>query len=308
MKRSRWNYGVLAGIVFAVSGAVPDIIDRIAARLRADDAAQPAAGKAPALAAGKPALPLGKAKKTAQPNLQQRVQRAQARRLAVQLDDQFGPGASQLAASSSIWGQNVKRPGTNGSNGMAGGAGWGGSSYGGSSGFGYSPATGYAIGAATSTGVGSGQTASAAGTSAAQGSRTTAATSDLNMKVLEFAQKNLGKQVGNGQCWTLAAEALAYAGAQPANGYVFGDVVALSQAEPGDIMQFYNVHLVGAGYWMVLGAPHHTAIIQSIDGQQITMLNQDVNNNLRVQVSVINLADYVSGTITVYRPVAASSR
>src|SRR5262249_18319229 len=126
--------------------------------------------------------------------------------------------------------------------------------------------------------------------------------------VLEFAVQNIGKQVGNGQCWTLGAEALAYAGAEPPHGYVFGDVVPLAQALPGDILQFYNAHFVGIGYWMILGAPNHTAIVQLVNGQTITMLNQDVNHDLRVQTSVINMADFVSGTITVYRPVARNAR
>jgi len=34
-----------------------------------------------------------------------------------------------------------------------------------------------------------------------------------NIKVVKFAESHKGKQVGNGECWTLAAEALAAAGA-----------------------------------------------------------------------------------------------
>src|SRR5437660_1228712 len=49
----------------------------------------------------------------------------------------------------------------------------------------------------------------------------------FNPKILEFGLAHVGTQVGNGECWTLAAEALDYAGAKPPSGYVFGDQVPL---------------------------------------------------------------------------------
>src|SRR5438552_529643 len=56
----------------------------------------------------------------------------------------------------------------------------------------------------------------------------------INDKVVEFCKKNAGEQVGNGECWTLANEALKAAGAKSSaaykdtpnkSDYVWGDLV-----------------------------------------------------------------------------------
>src|SRR5262245_52686265 len=66
------------------------------------------------------------------------------------------------------------------------------------------------------------------------------ASNSLNAKVLQFAQGQMGKQVGNGECWTLAHDALAAAGAkrpgQELAVSVFGTAVALDQAKAGDVL------------------------------------------------------------------------
>lgn len=122
-----------------------------------------------------------------------------------------------------------------------------------------------------------------------------------NPKILQFAVQNLGKQVGNGQCWTLAADALEYAGAKPANEYVFGEEILARSALPGDILQFESARFVGADYWMQMGYPHHTAILYAVAGTRMIVLNQNVNGTMIVQPTVIDLADLRSGTITFYR-------
>lgn len=50
----------------------------------------------------------------------------------------------------------------------------------------------------------------------------------LNQAILSFAKAHLGEQVGNGECWTLAADAMTSAGAKPAAGYTYG-----ARAAPG---------------------------------------------------------------------------
>jgi hypothetical protein len=122
----------------------------------------------------------------------------------------------------------------------------------------------------------------------------------LNSKVLAFAQSKLGQQVGNGECWTLANEALIAAGAKPANGYTFGQVV--TQPVPGDIIQFYNARFESNGSWHQMGSPHHTAIIEQVQGTRITMLHQNVNGIRTVQRMTLDLATKTSGSYTIYRP------
>jgi len=126
----------------------------------------------------------------------------------------------------------------------------------------------------------------------------------FNAKILEFALNHLGQQVGNGECWTLAAEALLYAGAKPADGYVFGAVIPLSSAQPGDILQFESAVFAGQAYWMQMGFPHHTAIVDSVQGTSMVILNQNFNNVRRVQTTLINFADMNSGSVIAYRAVA----
>ena len=59
---------------------------------------------------------------------------------------------------------------------------------------------------------------------------------ELNQKVLNFAVEHIGQQVGNGECWALAAEALEAAGAEPPQGLVFGRELKVSEPWlPGDI-------------------------------------------------------------------------
>ena len=73
---------------------------------------------------------------------------------------------------------------------------------------------------------------------------------------------------------------------------------------PGDILEFKSARFVGANYWMNLGTPYHTAIVSSVQGTSVSMLNQNINGVKRVQTTVIQLTDLQSGTITVYRPAA----
>src|SRR3954471_6702875 len=83
----------------------------------------------------------------------------------------------------------------------------------------------------------------------------------VNEKVLDYAKKKLGEQVGNGECWTLANDAVLAAGGKsspsytdsPAQGdYVWGELVFGVSAKggkqtedagkkavaPGDVVQF----------------------------------------------------------------------
>lgn len=238
-----------------------------------------------------------------------RAERALARRAAIAQEDAFGPGSDFLGYA----GAGGKANGN-----ASGSSAFGGSAFGSAAG----PFSGSALGSSQVSGSSSGTTASSSsgtaggtttagsgsgtGTTGGQGQSGTGSTSIpyLNQKVLEFATSHLGQQVGNGQCWELGAEALAYANAEPPHGQVFGDAVPVASTLPGDILEFDNAHFVGANYWLSLGAPYHTAIVSAVEGNSIAMLNQNVNNVKRVQITIIHLADMQSGTMTVYRPAA----
>ena len=133
----------------------------------------------------------------------------------------------------------------------------------------------------------------------------------LNTRVLQFAESKRGQQVGRGECWDLADEALNSAGAHRPNqagygAYVFGQAVALTALKAGDILQFENVnfkHTSPNGSWSSNSFPHHTAVVRSVQGRQIELLQQNVKNDRHVQTGTINLDDrQAGGTITAYRP------
>jgi len=233
-----------------------------------------------------------------------RARRAREMRATIAYDDVFGAGAGSLAQAAALSGGSGTNSGATASTGY-------GSTFAGN---GFSPAfsgTGASFSRTGTAGtISTGAGTSGSGTADSGGSGNTSGqtpSTTFNAKILQFARDHLGQQVGNGECWTLAEDALIYAGAKPANQYVFGDAIPLSSAQPGDILQFESVILIGANYWMILGTPHHTAIVDQIQGGQIQMLNQNVNGVLRVQYSTINLADLHSGTITAYRAISKDS-
>jgi hypothetical protein len=128
--------------------------------------------------------------------------------------------------------------------------------------------------------------------------------------VLAFAQGNMGKQVGNGECWTLADQALLAAGAKrPNTGGLglneFGKAVGginppASVMKPGDIIQFEGVKVVDGFSTNDFG--HHTAIVQSVQGTHVTMLNQNVNGQRFVQTTTIDFTKVTQGTYKVFEP------
>jgi hypothetical protein len=142
-----------------------------------------------------------------------------------------------------------------------------------------------------------------AGTNAAGNSSPPA--TGLNAKILEFGRSNLGKKVGNGECYELATAAIAAAGGQPSRGNDFGEETALSELLPGDILQFYNVHLRSAqhGVW-TLGDPGHTAIVSRVNGLVVSVYHQNINGQKIVREDTLDLGSKVSGDIYGYRAVA----
>lgn len=154
------------------------------------------------------------------------------------------------------------------------------------------------------------------------------AAAGLGDRVLAFCMRNLGVKVGNGQCATLASQALQSAGAirtardfPNAGDYVWGRQVALIEAGrkrvagleslalvmPGDIIQFRNARLQGAGaggfgtYWMT--ADHHTAVVGAVDAGNavVTVYHQNWGRKI-VRLDRMLMADLKKGWLRFYRP------
>ena len=152
---------------------------------------------------------------------------------------------------------------------------------------------------------------------------------DLNTQVLNYALSQLGQQVGDGQCAALADTALKSAGALSFSDlgptgddadYVWGNLVATlttvdhlsANIAPGDVIQFRDATFVTTtvnpdGSWSqsTMMFPHHTAVVELVNGNAITLLQQNVDGNLTVQETTINLDDMTQGTMWAYQPVAS---
>jgi hypothetical protein len=122
----------------------------------------------------------------------------------------------------------------------------------------------------------------------------------LGARIVAYARQQTGRQVGDGECYDLADQALLSSGARsassfddvtPGGDYMWGKPVALQYVRPGDILQFrdFSVRtsvmtresMPGGGSYatqssMVDQRPHHTAIVESNDGRTLVVLEQNV--------------------------------
>jgi len=140
---------------------------------------------------------------------------------------------------------------------------------------------------------------------------------ELSEKVVEFARKNLGKSVGNGECWTLAHEALKSAGAKDGvdfrntNPYVWGvRIEKAKDLQPGDLLQFENAKLKvsptidGKKVSAIATIGKHTAILAEVLANgKIKVLEQNVQGNKNVIEDEMDLSSLSDGKIHFYRPV-----
>jgi hypothetical protein len=152
----------------------------------------------------------------------------------------------------------------------------------------------------------------------------------LNQKVLEFARDRIGEKVADGQCLTLAVEALRYAGAKrypfdPSGDFVWGRPVAsFTEALPGDVLQFRNAVFEGKRWitkrrWVSWHQeyPHHTAIVLEVrdGGREVAILHQNVGapdaavatRQVVQEASIRPESLQGGGAVVIFRPVAGDA-
>ncbi len=163
----------------------------------------------------------------------------------------------------------------------------------------------------------------------AKGASKGGAEQSLADRVVSFARQRRGQVHGNGECFTLADDALRHAGAKsaadfgrvaPDADYVWGAAVARTHLQAGDIIQMRDYHLElesstehpdgsSESESRVESRPHHTAIVESIgtDGR-VTVLEQNVPDGGPVTRSVLHLTSttYASGAATVHAVVTGT--
>ncbi len=120
--------------------------------------------------------------------------------------------------------------------------------------------------------------------------------------ITKFCKSKLGKQVGNGECWTLADEAFKACGLKRpgADMRVWGKIVdhKKEKLQPGDIVEFRSARFSDGGFT----APEHTAVVVKGGKRSIVVAEQNWGGNKTVHERAMDLGGLVSGTLIIYRP------
>ena len=146
--------------------------------------------------------------------------------------------------------------------------------------------------------------------------------------VASWCEHRYGQQVGRGECWDLAKEALekgcgkhAFVSEYYHHGYpillvrgvngimqLIDDKQPLDEVRRGDILQFKSCTFYNAasGRTQTVGAPDHTSVVLGNVGGKILVAEQNVNNVRTVQNGEYILRDLTLGDVCAYRPVPAS--
>ncbi|KAH8658698.1 hypothetical protein BGZ60DRAFT_415357 [Tricladium varicosporioides] len=150
--------------------------------------------------------------------------------------------------------------------------------------------------------------------------------------VAKYCEGQMGNQVGDGECWTLANEALKFVAATCASrgqepcmtsqSYIHGHILytfipttspfpiprgGISDAgvAKGDIVQLLSAHFKGKdGSQKWAGAPDHTAVITDV-GQDavLEVLEQNVGGVKRVVRGRYDMSELVKGEVRIFRAV-----
>ena len=131
----------------------------------------------------------------------------------------------------------------------------------------------------------------------------------LNKKIIDFVKTKIGKKVGKGECWDVAAEALNTSGAKWDGNYKFGKEINYKTdcVYPGDIIQFEGVTVkyeIDKKKFSESMA-HHTAIIYEVKGkEEFILADQNTGRSGRkVGLSPIEFKNITKGKFKIFRPV-----
>jgi len=129
---------------------------------------------------------------------------------------------------------------------------------------------------------------------------------ELNQAVLSFVEAHLDQQVGRGECWDLADQALDQAEATWDGKFRFGRPIEAATALPGDVVQFWDVKLEYErdGYRYRESMKQHTAVIYEVLGPGYFRIAHQNNSfsGRKVGVSELDLSTVIEGKVMIYRP------
>ena len=150
-------------------------------------------------------------------------------------------------------------------------------------------------------------------------------------RIAAWCEARIGTKVGNGECWTLANDAITAVAEEcraqnqepcvPSRSYVHGaliytyippkpsdppsGVLAAGTAR-GDIIQFLTAHFRSRDglSWSSRGAPDHTAVITAVErGGILKVLEQNVGGTKIVMEGKVDMSEMTSGEVRIFRPV-----
>ena len=137
---------------------------------------------------------------------------------------------------------------------------------------------------------------------------------ELNGKVVEYVDSVMGKKVDRGECWDLAAGALAYSGAyfdrsSMKTALIYGRRLDPNKEEilAGDLIQFENVTVEwkdgNSSFTESMG--HHTAIVYKVnEPKNYEIAHQNTSSwGKKVGVSNFRLDRVKKGKVMIYRPI-----
>jgi uncharacterized protein (DUF2147 family) len=126
---------------------------------------------------------------------------------------------------------------------------------------------------------------------------------EIPIQLVAFCKDNLGKQVGNGECWTLADQAFRACGIKrPTNDLrVWGRKIDFEKEklQEGDIVE-YRTAKFSNGTWT---GPEHTSVIVKASRKTIVVAQQNWGGKKTVSEMEFDPSTLVSGELTFYRPV-----
>ncbi|KAL2074335.1 hypothetical protein VTL71DRAFT_8113 [Oculimacula yallundae] len=152
--------------------------------------------------------------------------------------------------------------------------------------------------------------------------------------VASWSESQMGVQVGNGECWTLANEALKAVAAscksynqEPCmssqsliHGHILYTYIPLQSPQPipaggileagvarGDIIQILKARFESRnGAWQTAGDPDHTAVITGVESDgKLRVVQQNVGGKKVVMEGTYDMDEMTSGEVRIFRAVGA---
>ena len=127
---------------------------------------------------------------------------------------------------------------------------------------------------------------------------------EVPAKIVAYCKSQVGKQVGNGECWTLADECFKACGLKrPGSDMrVWGRKLDLSKEkpQPGDIAEYRSAAFSNGGRT----GPEHTAVVTGVGKKKgvVIIAEQNWGGVKKVHEAELDPASLVSGELMFYRP------